>query len=158
MPLKHKYPYNVLLSLSVTFYHVNLLTELCKSSWLVGMGTESHIPVGLVPSLWSPVWVPWLLLLCFSWQSRSPGFTQMLNFGSQLHGEKLQTQRFCYKKQDSRISASVLGSQKQAWGSAASRIPWSIWRLKKSYFTLEQTRKRNREIRVLGYFQNCFLR
>lgn len=80
-------------------------------TWQVGR-LKLHSPVVLVSGtlgLGSLAHTPLLQL-----QSRSFGFTQMLNFSSQLHGEKLQTQRFCFKKQHSGIAASMLDSQEKA--------------------------------------------
>lgn len=120
VPLNHTPPKQKIIILlhHSHFIYVNLFIELCKNShnhlagWETNVDWVPHPSFGVCSLGW--VWAPWFMLLCFSWQPSSPGFTQMLNFGSQQHGGKLQTQRFCYKKQHSGIAAPVLGSQEEA--------------------------------------------
>lgn len=131
--------------------------------WLVGglVWTESHIPVVLVSvTLGSLAHSPLLQL-----QSRSLGFTQTLNFGSPLHGEKLQTWDFVTKSSTPEMVPPCWAARNGPWGSAA---PWQSkmldlkvtlsWKAQEILSHWKKTRKRNREIIVFEYFWNCFLR
>lgn len=138
------------------------------STWLVGrlMWTESHIPVVLLSSLWdselrfpgshsSPsAGIPGALALVRCW---------ILALSSMV--KSCRPRDFVTKSSTLELLPPCWAAKGRPWGSQplACQRCWILSlpfpaRLKESYFTQEQTWKRNRDIMVLEYFWNCFSR